>query len=96
MSTERRKSAQQRPGYGHFHIGAWDAASGRFTLTIDSQYPHRVRDLLAHEILRMPPDKLRVVSEDVGGAFGAKGWASLEHRHVLWLARKLGRLVLPM
>jgi carbon-monoxide dehydrogenase large subunit len=24
-------------------LGAWDAASGRYTLTIDSQYPHRVR-----------------------------------------------------
>ncbi|MDH4093762.1 MAG: xanthine dehydrogenase family protein molybdopterin-binding subunit [Betaproteobacteria bacterium] len=74
-------------------LGAWDAASGRYTLVIDSQYPHRVRDLLAHEILWVPPDRIRVVSEDVGGAFGAKGWASLEHRHVLWLARKLGRPV---
>jgi aerobic carbon-monoxide dehydrogenase large subunit len=74
-------------------LGAWDAASGRYTLHIDSQYPHRVRDLLAGEIFRIPPAQLRVVSQDVGGAFGAKGWASLEHRHVLWLAKKLGRPV---
>jgi len=74
-------------------LGAWDAASGRYTLYVDSQYPHRIRDLLAADIFKVPPDRIRVVSEDVGGAFGGKGWASLEHRHVLWLARKLGRPV---
>jgi len=74
-------------------LGAWDAASGRYTLYVDSQYPHRIRDLLAADIFKVPPERIRVVSEDVGGAFGGKGWASLEHRHVLWLARKLGRPV---
>ncbi|HEX5092959.1 MAG TPA: xanthine dehydrogenase family protein molybdopterin-binding subunit [Burkholderiales bacterium] len=74
-------------------LGAWDAAGGRYTLYVDSQYPHRIRDLLAADIFKVPPERIRVVSEDVGGAFGGKGWASLEHRHVLWLAKKLGRPV---
>ena len=74
-------------------LGEFDAASGRYTLHVDAQYPHRVRDLLASEILKVPADRVRVVSRDVGGAFGAKGWAHPEHRLVLWLARKLGRPV---
>jgi len=74
-------------------IGEYDAASGRYALRIDVQYPHRVRDLLAAEIFKLPPARIRVVAEDVGGAFGGKGWAYLEHRLVLWLAKKLRRPV---
>ncbi len=73
-------------------LGAWDAGEGRYTLHCDVQYPHRVREVLA-SVLKVPESRIRVVSQDVGGAFGAKGWAHLEHRHVLWLARKLGRPV---
>ncbi len=74
-------------------LGQYDAASGRYTLHLDVQYPHRVRDLLAERILKVPKEAVRVVAGDVGGAFGAKGWAHVEQRHVLWLARKLGRPV---
>ncbi len=73
-------------------LGAWDAGEGRYTLHCDVQYPHRVREVLAG-VLKVPEHRLRVVTNDVGGAFGAKGWAHLEHRIVLWLARKLGRPV---
>lgn len=73
-------------------LGQWDAGAGRYTLHCDVQYPHRVREVLAG-VLGVPEHRIRVVSEDVGGAFGGKGWAHLEHRHVLWLARKLGRPV---
>jgi len=73
-------------------IGAWDPGEGRYTLHCDVQYPHRVREVLAG-LLQVPEHRVRVVSNDVGGAFGAKGWAHLEHRHALWLARKLGRPV---
>jgi aerobic carbon-monoxide dehydrogenase large subunit len=73
-------------------LGAWNAGEGRYTLHCDVQYPHRVREVLA-ELLKVPEHRIRVVTDDVGGAFGAKGWAHLEHRIVLWLARKLGRPV---
>ena len=73
-------------------LGEWDPGAGRYTLHCDVQYPHRVREVLAG-LLKVPEHRVRVVSNDVGGAFGAKGWAHLEHRHVLWLARKLGRPV---
>jgi carbon-monoxide dehydrogenase large subunit len=73
-------------------LGRWDAGEGRYTLHCDVQYPHRVREVLAG-LLQVPEHRVRVVCNDVGGAFGAKGWAHLEHRIVLWLARKLGRPV---
>jgi carbon-monoxide dehydrogenase large subunit len=73
-------------------LGEWSPGEGRYTLHCDVQYPHRVREVLAG-ILKVPEQRIRVVSKDVGGAFGAKGWAHLEHRHVLWLARRLGRPV---
>jgi carbon-monoxide dehydrogenase large subunit len=73
-------------------LGAWDAGEGRYTIHCDVQYPHRVREVLAG-LLKVPEHRVRVVADDVGGAFGAKGWAHLEHRIVLWLARKLGRPV---
>jgi carbon-monoxide dehydrogenase large subunit len=73
-------------------LGEWSAGEGRYTLHCDVQYPHRVREVLAG-LLKVPEHRIHVVSQDVGGAFGAKGWAHLEHRHVLWLARRLGRPV---
>ena len=69
-------------------IGEWNPGGARYTLHCDVQYPHRVREVLAG-VLKVAEHQIRVVSNDVGGAFGAKGWAHLEHRHVLWLARKL-------
>ncbi len=75
-------------------LGVYDAGEARYTLYADVQHPHRVRELLATEVLHVPEHHLRVVAEDVGGGFGAKGWQYSEHRLVLWLARKLGRPVM--
>ena len=74
-------------------LGVWDPREERFTLYADVQYPHRVRDLLANQIFRLPAQQVRVVAGDVGGGFGTKGWQYPEHRLVLWAARKLGRPV---
>ena len=74
-------------------LGAYDAGEDRYTLHADCQYPHRVREVLARNIFGIPEHRIRVVSRNVGGAFGGKGWAYVEHRLVLWLARKLGRPV---
>ena len=74
-------------------LGSYDAGEDRYTLHADSQYPHRIREVLARNIFGIPEHRIRVVSENVGGAFGTKGWAYTEHRLVLWLAKKLGRPV---
>jgi carbon-monoxide dehydrogenase large subunit len=74
-------------------LGAWDPAEQRWTLHADVQYPHRVRNALATNILKVPEHQIRVIVGDVGGAFGTKGWQYPEHRLVLWAARRLGRPV---
>ncbi len=74
-------------------VGAYDEREDRFTLHADVQYPHRVRQLLAEKIFRIPEQAIRVVARDVGGGFGTKGWQYPEHRLVLWAARKIGRPV---
>jgi len=72
-------------------IGTYDPGEDRFTLYADVNYPHRVRNMLANVVFKVPESKVRVVSHDVGGGFGAKGWQYVEHRLTLWAASKLGR-----
>ena len=74
-------------------LGVYDPGEDRYTLHADVQYPHRVRQVLAGSIFRVPEQRVRVVAGDIGGAFGTKGWQYPEHRLVLWAARKLGRPV---
>ena len=61
-------------------IGTWDPGEERFTLYADVNYPHRVRNMLAAMVFKMPESKVRVLVEDVGGGFGTKGWQYLDHR----------------
>jgi aerobic carbon-monoxide dehydrogenase large subunit len=74
-------------------IGDYDAASGRATLTTATQGPHFVRDPLAEIVLKIPKDKLRLITPNVGGGFGMKAFVYPEHALVVWAARKIGRPV---
>jgi hypothetical protein len=46
-----------------------DAADERLTLTLSSQGPHAIRDVLL-QVLKLPSEKLRVITPDVGGVPG--------------------------
>jgi carbon-monoxide dehydrogenase large subunit len=72
-------------------IGQWDG--NRFTLHTPSQGPHLLRELLAEYIFKLPEDRFRVVTTDVGGSFGMKIFLYPEHALVLYAARALKRTV---
>ena len=74
-------------------IGDYDAASGRSTLYTATQGPHFVRDPLAEIVLKMPKEKLRLITPNVGGGFGMKAFVYPEHALVVWAAGKIGRPV---
>jgi carbon-monoxide dehydrogenase large subunit len=70
---------------------AYDAAEDVVTVTFASQgvqIPHR---LMCERVLDLPKDKLRLVTEDVGGGFGPKYPISPESTLIAWATRKLGR-----
>ncbi|MBM3671222.1 MAG: xanthine dehydrogenase family protein molybdopterin-binding subunit [Actinobacteria bacterium] len=62
------------------------------TITVPTQGPHGVRDPLA-PVLGLEPDKVRVIAPAVGGGFGAKTGAYVEHIVAAVLAQQLGRPV---
>jgi carbon-monoxide dehydrogenase large subunit len=74
-------------------IGLWDAAEERFTLVSGVQVPHKLRSELARHSFRIAEHSLRVVSPDMGGAFGMRGAPTQEHVLVLHAARLIGRPV---
>ncbi|MGB3745713.1 MAG: xanthine dehydrogenase family protein molybdopterin-binding subunit [Xanthobacteraceae bacterium] len=67
---------------------AFDASTGRTTLTCTTQMPHLTRTAIA-DILGFAESDLRVVAPDVGGAFGQKMSLAAEYVLLVWLARKL-------
>ncbi len=69
-----------------------DGTSGRFTLRVCTQGAGPVRDALA-AMTGIDAGKLRVITEDVGGAFGMKSGAYPEYAALLVAARMTGRAV---
>jgi carbon-monoxide dehydrogenase large subunit len=63
---------------------------GRLTAWIPNQGAQGTQGELA-QMLGVPAEQVRVITPDVGGAFGAKFGADPEHAVVAWVARQLGR-----
>ncbi len=74
-------------------LAEYDAASGRTTLYTPSQGPHHLYGQIADTVLKTGREKLRVVSGNVGGAFGMKIFLYPEQPAVVWAARRLKRSV---
>ena len=74
-------------------IGEWDAAEGRYTLRVGSQGVFGLRNQMANDILKVPVDKVRILTGNVGGSFGMKASAYPEYACVLHAAKLLGRPV---
>ncbi len=74
-------------------VGAYEAASGRYTLWTSCQGAHVIKTTLAQHTLRVPEESIRVLVGDVGGAFGAKFAHYPEEALTLWAAKRVGRPV---
>ncbi len=72
-------------------VASYDEAAGRWTLIVPSQGAHAIQRELATCYLGVEPDRLRVVTPDVGGAFGLRIHALPEHAVLLAAARLAGR-----
>ena len=73
-------------------IGAFDPATAKWTLTACSQGVFGMKTALM-DILGAPPDKVRVLTGNVGGSFGMKAAVYPEYICVLHAARALSRPV---
>ena len=74
-------------------LAEYDAASGRTTLYTPSQGPHHLYGQIADAIVKAPREQIRVVSGNVGGAFGMKIFLYPEQPAMVWAARRLKRSV---
>lgn len=74
-------------------IGSYDPGDESFTLIAPSQGAHFFHRVLCEHVFRMPREKMRIRTSDVGGAFGCKEQPYPEDIAVLHAARLLGRPV---
>ena len=71
----------------------YDAGEDRYTLYADVKYPHRVRNMLAVDIFRVPETSCASSPATSAAASARRAGHYVEHRLVLWAAKKLGRPV---
>ena len=70
-------------------IAGFDLSNDRSTLYTPSQGAHILLDQLAGVVLKIPKEKLRIVTGQVGGSFGMKLFLYPEQALVLWASRRL-------
>ncbi|HET6467245.1 MAG TPA: xanthine dehydrogenase family protein molybdopterin-binding subunit, partial [Geminicoccaceae bacterium] len=73
-------------------VSEWDAAAGKLTCYTCTQGPWQFRDAIAQN-LGLDPEKVRVITPDVGGGFGMKAMFYPEYSMTAFAARQLGRPV---
>ncbi|HEY0582387.1 MAG TPA: molybdopterin cofactor-binding domain-containing protein, partial [Chloroflexota bacterium] len=86
---QRIANAQMEPRAA---IGNYDPASDTYLMIAGSQGVLRQRTTLA-AALNVAPDRIRVISPDVGGGFGPRTSLYPEQVVVVWAARRVGRPV---
>ncbi len=73
-------------------LGEYDAGAELYRLQVCSQGVFSLRDAFAG-VLQVPPERLHVITPDVGGGFGTKAFPYPEYGLALWAAKRLGRPV---
>src|SRR6202034_769263 len=73
-------------------LADYDKASGRFTVYAGNGGAVRLKNDLA-KMLDVPPERVRVLMQDVGGNFGTRGMIYAEFGLIAWAAKQIGRPV---
>src|SRR5579863_6687895 len=71
----------------------YDVRRDHLTMTVGSQGSHRIREIIGGMVLKIPPEKMRVICPDVGGGFGTKLFPYREYALAAVAARRLRRTV---
>jgi carbon-monoxide dehydrogenase large subunit len=74
-------------------IGDFDTDADRYIVYTGCQGVFGMRNILANAILKVAPEKVRVIAGEVGGSFGMKAMPYNEYPVVLLAAKQLGRPV---
>jgi len=74
-------------------IASYDPAADKWTLHVGCQGVFGLRGQIAKDILNVPPEKVRVLTGNVGGSFGMKAFVYPEYVGLFHAARALGRPV---
>ena len=89
-STTASSSAPMEPRAA---VGDYDADDDRFTLHVGCQGVFGHAAARSRDVLGVPPEKVRVLTGNVGGSFGMKASVYPEYVCLLHAARALGRPV---
>jgi carbon-monoxide dehydrogenase large subunit len=73
--------------------GFYNAREDRYELRASVQGPHQTRTVLSKQVLKVPPHKIHVVCENMGGGFGMKGSLYNEYLLCLWASKIVGHPV---
>jgi carbon-monoxide dehydrogenase large subunit len=74
-------------------VADYDVEADLITLTLGSQGSHAVRDIIAEAVLGIAPERMRVITPDVGGGFGTKLFPYREYALAAVAAKQLKRPV---
>ena len=91
--TVRISRVSANPMEPRIAIGQFDPNADKYILYASLQSPHRVRNALARDVFAVEPERIHVVSKDVGGSFGMKNSPYPEFALVMWAAKRTGRTV---
>ncbi|UOD50121.1 xanthine dehydrogenase family protein molybdopterin-binding subunit [Orrella daihaiensis] len=78
------------PMEGKAALAYWDNQADQLVLVTSTQVPHMIRTAIAR-FLKLDQEQVRVISPDVGGAFGYKCVLQQEEVCVAWLAKTFRR-----
>ncbi len=74
-------------------LAEYDRRQDRYIVRCTVQAPHRIRNILATQVFNLPENKIRVISENMGGGFGMKGGCYPEYILTMVAAKLLDRPV---